>query len=106
MRRSVKLTISVCAMLMMASGGTAQSGQLSIKNFDNRPQSLITPIIKGTHCQICCVKQDSKCTQWCDIDCDKIVVRNLSGMNVYVNKNTGKPVELKGMGVPAAPSRQ
>ena len=82
MRKSVALTISVCAMLMTASGGTAQSGQLSIKNFDNRPQSLITPIIKGTHCQICCVRVDFTCTKWCDIRCDDIVVKNLSGTSV------------------------
>jgi hypothetical protein len=106
MRKSIALAISICAMLMTASGGTAQSGQLSIKNFDNRPQSLITPIIKGTHCQICCVKQDSTCTKWCDIDCGDIVVKNLSGMSVYMNKKTGKPVWLKGMRAPTAPSRQ
>jgi hypothetical protein len=110
MRKSVALTITVCAMAMMASAGTAQSGQLSIKNFDNRPQSLITPIIKGSHCQYCCVQETGpiccKCTQWCDIDCGDIVVKNLSGMNVYMNKKTGKPVQLKGMSTPTAPSRQ
>ena len=106
MGKSVKLTISVCAMLVIASGGTAHSGPLSIKNFGNRPQSLITPIIKGKHCEVCCVKQDNKCTQWCTIDCDKIIVKNLSGNSVYIDKTTGKPVWLKGMRAPVAPSRQ
>ena len=114
MGKNVALAISICAvMLVIASGGTAHSGQLSIKNFGNRPQSLITPIIAGSHCYICTVSScsgpdglDCRCTQWDEVPCGDIIVKNISGKSVYVNRKTGKRVWLKGMRAPVAPSRQ
>jgi hypothetical protein len=113
MHKNVALAISICAVMLATSRGTAYSSQLSIKKFDNRPQSLITPIIAGNHCYICtqygCTGPDlstCKCDKWEEVPCGDIIVKNISGKSVYLNRKTGKRVWLKGMRAPAAPSRQ
>lgn len=83
--------LGACALLVLASGGPAHAGQPLLGNFVFRPAPLITPIIEGKHCQFCCVKEDSKCTKWCDIDCGDIIVRN----NVFIDKSTGKAIQLR-----------
>jgi hypothetical protein len=113
MRKSTALAVGLFAMLMTASGGTAQSEPLSIKNFDNRPYSLITPIVEGTHCYVCvvrtCTGPDlSRCTceKWEEVSCGDIIVKNVAGASAYVDRKTGKPVWLKGMRAPTAPSKK
>lgn len=103
MRRSLRWGIGICAaVLMITSGGTAQASQPWIISFDG-PHSIVTPLVAGKHCYVCCVKQDNTCTKWCEIWCDDIIVKNLSGKSVYVDRRTGKPVWLKGT---SPPSRQ
>jgi hypothetical protein len=108
MHKNVALAISICAAMLAASGGPAQSGPLSIKKFDNRPSSLITPVIEGKQCLICtnysCTGPDlstCRCEKWEEVPCGDIVVKNMSGKGVYVNRTTGKPVWMKGMRAPA-----
>ena len=55
MHKNVALAISICAAMLVTSGGTAQSGPLSMRKHDNRPQSLVTPVIEGKQCFICTV---------------------------------------------------
>lgn len=108
MRKDVSFAtaVAISAATLLLASGTAQSDQLLIEKFENRPQSLITPIIEGKHCYICVVREDSKCTKWEEISCGDIIIKNVAGASVYVNKKTGKRVWLKGMSAPAAPSRQ